>query len=66
MEPYDIFKLWEEYKKQIDLGNIFIINRKTIDIEYSKQIKSVKDDLKKFEKDPYLKKEKSEDYKKLI
>ena len=25
MESYDIFKLWCEYKKQVDLGNIFII-----------------------------------------
>ena len=65
MESYDIFKLWCEYKKQVDLGNIFIINRKTIDIEYSKQIKSVKDELKRFDKEPYLKKEKYEEYKKL-
>ncbi len=65
MEPYDIFKLWCEYKKQIDLGNIFIINKKTIDIEYSKQIKTAKEELKKFDKEPYLKKEKYDEYKRL-
>ena len=65
MESYDIFKLWEEYHKQVELGNIFIINKKTIDIEYSQKIKKVKDDLKKFEKEPFLKKEKCEEYKKL-
>ena len=64
MESYDIYKLWEEYHKQVELGNIFIINNKTIDIEYSLKIKKVKDELKKFEKDPFLKKEKSEEYKK--
>jgi hypothetical protein len=65
MEPYDIFKLWDEYKKQIDSGNIFILNRKTIDIEYSQQIKDVKEQLKKYNKDPALKSEKKEEYKKL-
>ena len=65
MEPYDTFKLWCEYKKQIDLGNIFILNKKTIDIEYNQQIKQVKDELKKFNKNPILKDEKKEEYKKL-
>ena len=65
MESYDIFKLWCEYKKQIDLGNIFVLNKKTIDIEYNQQIKDVKDNLKKYNKDPALKNEKKEEYKKL-
>jgi hypothetical protein len=66
MEPYDIFKLWCEYKKQVDLGNIFILNKKTIDIEYSQKIKETKDELKKYNKDPILKNEKKEDFKKLM
>ena len=65
MEPYDIFNLWEEYKKQIDLGNIFIMNKKTIDIEYSQQVKNIKDEIKKYDKDRLLKKQKFEEYKKL-
>ena len=65
MEPYDIFKLWEEYKKQVDLGNIYILNRKTIDIDYREQIKKIKEDLKLYNKEPYLKKEKFDEYKKL-
>ena len=65
MEPYDIFKLWEGYRKQLDMGNIFILNRKTIDIEYSQQIKSLKEEMKKYDKDPLLKKQKFEEYKKL-
>ena len=65
MEPYDVYKLWTEYKKQVDMGNVFIINKKTIDIEYGNKIKRVKDDLKKFDKEPFLKKEKNEEYKKL-
>ena len=66
MEPYDIFKLWCEYKKQVDLGNIFVLNKKTIDIEYSQQIKGVKDELKKYNKNPVLKTEKKEEFKKLM
>ena len=65
MESYDVFKLWCEYKRQIDLGNIFILNRKTIDIEYREQIKKIKEDLKVYSKEPYLKKEKFDEYKKL-
>ena len=65
MEPYDIFKLWCEYKKQIDLNNISELNIKTIDIEYSQQIKDVKEELKKYNKNPSLKSEKKEEYKKL-
>ena len=65
MESYDVFKLWCEYKKQIDLGNIFILNRKTIDIEYREEVKKIKDELKIFNREPYLKKEKFDEYKKL-
>ena len=63
MESYDIFKLWEEYKNQIELGNIYLINRKTIDIEYSQEIKKIKDEIRKFEKSPKAKKENYEKYK---
>ena len=62
MEPYDIFKLWEEYKKQVDLGNINILNKKTIDIECSQEIKNIKDELKKYDKNPLLKKSNYEAY----
>ena len=65
MEPYDIFKLWEKYRKQVELGNIYILNRKTIDIEFSQAIKNIKDELKKYEKTPRLKKENYEKYKNL-
>ena len=65
MEPYDIFKLWEEYKKQVDLGNIYILNRKTIDIECNQEIKNIKDELKKFNKNPNTKKEDYDKYKDL-
>ena len=65
MEPFDIFKLWEEYKNQVDLGNIYILNRKTIDIEYSQEIKKINDEIKKYDKEPLLKKENYETYKKL-
>ena len=65
MEPYDIFKLWGKYKKQVDIGNIYILNRKTIDIEFSQEIKNIKEELKNFEKNPQLKKENYEKYKNL-
>ena len=65
MEPYDIFNLWEKYEKQINLGNIYIINRKTIDIEYSHEIKNIKDEIKHYDKNPLLKKDNYERYKSL-
>ena len=65
MEPYDIFKLWEKYKKQVDLGNIYILNKKTIDIECNHEIKSIKEELKKYDKNPLLKKTNSAAYQNL-
>ena len=65
MEPYDIYKLWEEYKHQIDLGNIYIISRKTIDIECNQEIKNIKEEIKRFDKNPLLKKSNYEIYKNL-
>ena len=65
LEPYDIYKLWEEYEKQVDLGNIYIINKKTIDIEYSQEIKNIKEQIKQFDKVPLQKKDNYETYKSL-
>ncbi len=65
MEPFDIFKLWEEYKNQIDLGNIYILNRKTIDIEYSQEIKKINEEIRRYDKSPLLKKENLDTYKQL-
>ena len=65
MEPFDIFKLWEEYKNQIDLGNIYILNRKTIDIEYGPKIKKINDEIKRYDKSPLLKKGNFDTYKQL-
>ena len=66
MEAYDIFKLWCEYKAQIDIGNVYILNRNTINIEYNQEIKSIKEQIKKYDKSPSLKKENYEKYKKLL
>lgn len=62
MEAYDIFKLWCEYKAQIDIGNVYILNRNTINIEYNQEIKSIKEQIKKYDKSPSLKKENYEKY----
>ena len=66
MEAYDIFKLWCEYKAQIDMGNVYVLNRNTINIEYNQEIKSIKEQIKKYDKSPSLKKENYEKYKKLL
>ena len=63
MEPYDIYNLWEVYKKQVDLGNIYILNRKTIDIECNQEIKNIKEELKKLGRNPNDNKENYDKYK---
>ena len=64
LEPYDTYQLWEIFSKKIFQGQRLNLI-KTIDIEYKSKIKDVEDKLKEFEEDALLKKEKSEDYKKL-
>ena len=64
MGPYDAYQLWKTYKNKIMEG-INITYMRTIELEYKSQIKEVEEKLKEFEKDPLLKKEKQEEYKKL-
>ena len=64
MEPYDTYQLWDIYKDKIIEGMNITYSR-TIDIEYKLQIKEVEEKLKEYEKDPFLKKEKQEEFKKL-
>ena len=64
MEPYDTYHLWEIYKDKMIEG-MNIIYTRTIDIEYKLQIKEVEEKLKEYEKDPLLKKEKPDEFKKL-
>lgn len=64
LEPYDTYQLWEKYIRKINMGiNYSFI--KTINIELKSQIKEVEDNLKEYDKNPLLKKEKSDEYKKL-
>ena len=64
MEAYDTYQLWDIYKDKIIEG-MNITYTRTIDIEYKLQIKEVEEKLKEYEKDPFLKKEKQEEFKKL-
>ena len=64
MEPYDTYQLWEKYKRRINMGINFSFI-KTINTEYQSKIKEVEENLKEYEKNPLLKKEKSDEYKKL-
>ena len=64
MEPYDTYQLWDIYKDKIIEG-MNITYPKTLDIEYNSQIKEVEEKLKDYEKDPFLKKEKQDEFKKL-
>ena len=64
MEPYDSYHLWDIYKNKINMANNFNYI-KTIDMEYKSKIKEVEDQLKEYEKNPSLKKEKQEEFRKL-
>ena len=64
MEPYDTYQLWEIYKTKIANG-IHFNHTRTIDLEFKCEIKEIEEKLKEYDKDPLLKKEKFDEFKKL-